>query len=113
MTWPRGRFCSGRSWTPDESERHDPELLGRLQQPHPRPVATRVVLEADAAEPGERVANVRLVVDRQHPAALGVDIGEGAVRQARTFLRAERWHLPIIADRPLDSPMPGPGGTTG
>ena len=81
----------------DEPERHDPELLGRLQEPHPRPVAVRVVLEADAAEPGERVANVRLVVDRQHPPALRIDVGKGAVREACAILRAERWHLPIIA----------------
>jgi hypothetical protein len=81
---------------PDESERHDPELLRRLQEPHSRSVAARLILEADAAEPGERVANVRLIVDRQHPPALGVDVRKGAVRQACSLPRAEWWHLPMI-----------------
>jgi hypothetical protein len=81
---------------PDESEGHDPVLLGRLQEAHPRSVATRVVLEADATEPGKGVADVGLVVDREDPPTLGVDVGEGPVRQACTFLRAERWHVPMI-----------------
>jgi hypothetical protein len=35
-------------------------------------------------------------VDRQHPPALGVDVGKGAVRQACTLPRAKWWHLLIM-----------------
>jgi hypothetical protein len=47
----------------NESERHDAELLRRLQEAHPRSVAVHLVLEVDATEPGERVTHVRLIVD--------------------------------------------------
>jgi hypothetical protein len=54
----------------NESKGHDPELLRRHQEPHPRSVVACLVLEADSAKPGERIPNVRLIVDRQHPPAL-------------------------------------------
>ena len=65
-----------------ETKGHDAELLGGPEESHPGLVTSRVVLEADAAEAGQRVAHVGLVVDRQHAVAPGVDVGEGAVRQA-------------------------------
>ena len=85
----------------DEADRHDAVLLRRVQEPGARALAGGVVLEADLAEPGERVPDVRLVVDRQPPPAARVDIGEGAggelgplagdqSRHASTILRFSR-----------------------
>src|SRR5262249_18289026 len=54
----------------------DAELLGGVQQARARALARVVVLEADLAEAGERVAHVRLVVDGQPAAAARVDVGE-------------------------------------
>ena len=48
----------------DEADRHDPVLLGRPQQPTPRPVARLLVLERNLAEPCERIPDVRRVMDR-------------------------------------------------
>jgi len=76
----------------DEADRHDAVLLRRPQQPGARPDAGVLVLEAHLVEARQRIPDMGLVVDRQAPAAPGVDVGEGAVRQLRARLRAKRGH---------------------
>ena len=49
----------------DEAHRHDPVLLGRIQQSFAGALLGRVVLEGNPAEAGQGVPNVRLVVDGQ------------------------------------------------
>ena len=81
----------------DEADGHDSVLLGRPQQPIARPVPGRVVLEGHLVEPREGIAHMHRVVDRQTPFAARIYVGEGAVGQLRTFLRAKRWHGGMIA----------------
>jgi hypothetical protein len=89
----------------DEADRHDAVPLGRAQQPAARAVAGRVVLEGDLVEPGEGVADVRRVVDREAPPALRVDVREGAVGKPRALLGAERGHGGMFA-RTIPPPPP-------
>jgi hypothetical protein len=79
---------------PDEAERYDPVLPRRPEQSHPGSIAAGLVLEVDPIEPGERVPDVRLVVDRQAPSAVRVDVGERAVRQLRPRSSIECRHRP-------------------
>ena len=76
----------------DEPEGHDPVLLGRVEQPLPRSLTGRVVLEVDLVEPGERVADVGGVVDRKPSPTPGVDVGERPIREVRPFRRFEPRH---------------------
>ena len=76
----------------DEAERHDPVLLGGVEQPLARSLAGRVVLEVDLVEPGERVADVGGVVDRKPSPTPGVDVGERPIREVRPFRRLEPRH---------------------
>ncbi len=80
-----------------EADRHDPVLLGGLQEPPPGAIAGIVVLELHLVESGQGVANVRFVVDRQPPPTPGIDVGEGAVAQRPALPGAEsvvtsRWY---------------------
>ena len=76
----------------DESDRHDAEALGGLEQPLAGALAGGVALEADLAEAGKRVADVGRIVDRQAPATLRVDVREGAVGQPGALGRFEAGH---------------------
>src|SRR5712691_2054429 len=76
----------------DEAHRHDPVLLGGLQQPRARPISGRFVLEGSLVEARECVADVGLVVDRQPAAPARIDVCEGTVGQAGTRLRIEIGH---------------------
>ena len=80
--------------TAEEADRDDPVPLGRPQQPGPRPIARLGILEAGLVEPRQRVPDVRLVVDRQPPAAGGVHVGEGAVGQSGPPRRVQLGHRP-------------------
>ena len=42
----------------DETDRHDLELLRRVEQPHARLLAGRLVFEGNLPEPNERVSDV-------------------------------------------------------
>ena len=81
----------------DESDRHDPVLLRRPQEPVARPVPRGLVLEHHLAEPRERIPDVRRVVDRQATAAVRIDVREGAVGKLAARLGAEPCHLAMIA----------------
>jgi hypothetical protein len=76
----------------DEPDRHDPELLGGVQQPPAGPVSRRVVLEGHPLEPGQSVAHVSHVVDRQPAPAARVDVGERAVREPGPFASGKLRH---------------------
>lgn len=65
----------------DEPHRYDPIPLRRVQQTLAGPLACRLALEGDLIEAGERVPQMRLVVDGKPPPAARVDVGEGAVRK--------------------------------
>ncbi len=86
----------GLQLTGDETDRHDPVLLGRVQQPLAGALPGALVLEPDLTEPGEGIADVGLVVDRQPPAAAGVDVGERAVRKVGSLRRIESGHAPTL-----------------
>ena len=49
----------------DEPDRHDPIPPGCVEQARPGSLPSGVVLEPDLAEPGQGVADVGLVVDRE------------------------------------------------
>ena len=76
----------------DEPDRDDPELLRCSEQPRAGPVTSGIVLEHDPVEPGKRIPNVRLVVDRQQPPTLRIDIRKRAVRQLRALVGPESCH---------------------
>jgi hypothetical protein len=76
----------------DEPDGNDAVLLRRVQQPPAGALPGRVVLEPDPFEPAERGPHVRLVVDRQASPAVGVDVGERPVREARPLTSAELGH---------------------
>ena len=78
--------------TGDEADRDDAEAFGRSEQSRAGLLARLLVLELDLVEAGEGVADVGGVVDRQAPAALGVDVGEGARRQLGSIRRLESGH---------------------
>jgi hypothetical protein len=78
----------------DEPDRHDAVLPGRVQQPLPCSLARGLVLEGDLVEPGQRVPYVGLVVDRQPPAAGGVDVGERPVGETRALAGLQSRHGP-------------------
>src|SRR5262249_28884488 len=84
----------------DESDRHDPELLGCVEQPAARLLPFGIRLEDNLAEPGERILDCCLVVDRQPAAPARVDIREGSVGKARALFRAEARHAATIARFP-------------
>ena len=77
----------------DEPHGDDAVSLGRLEQPGPRLLAGRLVLEHDLAEAGQGVAHVAGIVDRQPAPAAPVDIGEGAVRQPGSIGGFEPCHV--------------------
>ena len=85
----------------DEADRHDAVLLRRVQEPGARALPGGLVLEADPAETGQRIPDVRLVVDRQAPPAARIDVGEGAGRQAGSFAGRESRHASTIPRFPL------------
>ena len=57
----------GLQLTGDEPDRHDPVLLGGVQQPLAGALPGALVLEPDLTEASEGVADMGLVVDRQPP----------------------------------------------
>ncbi len=65
----------------DEAHRHEAIPLRCLEQARARPIPRPLVVECDATEACQRVADVRFVVDWQEPPAVRVDVGERAVRQ--------------------------------
>ena len=67
-------------------------FLAAFEQPAARPVAGRLVLELDLAEPGERVADVSRIVDRQPAPTARIDVCERPIGKCRTFLRIEANH---------------------
>ena len=76
----------------EEPERNDAVLLGRPQQPLARSLFGFVALERCLIEPGQRIPNMRHVVDRQPAATRRVDIGEGRIGQVRAGAGVEWWH---------------------
>ena len=56
--------------TVEETERHDAVSLRGTKKPLARPLASPIVLEAGLVEPGEGIADMRRVVDREPSAAL-------------------------------------------
>src|SRR3954467_5767569 len=106
---PRAGPPPGRTELPvDEPDRHDPESLGGVEQPLPRAIAGGVVLPCDAVEPRERVADVRLVVDREAPDTVRVDVGERSIRELGPFAGAELGHPPTKPGAPTPAPAPAP-----
>jgi hypothetical protein len=81
----------------EEPDGHDPVLLRGPQQPDARAIPRAVVLEGDLAEPRQRVAHVRGVVDREATCAARIDVGKGAVGERRTLLGRERCHAGMMA----------------
>lgn len=69
-----------------------PCFFGGPEEPLAGTFPRGVVLEVDLIEPGQGVANVRDVVDRQPAAPLGIDVGERAVGKPRAGDGVERWH---------------------
>ena len=94
------QLALGAQLAVDEPDGHDPVLLRRVQQPLAGPLAGRLVLEVDLVEPGERVADVRLVVDREAPAAGRIDQRKRAVRQLRPLGGIESRHASTITTPP-------------
>ncbi len=88
----------------DETDRHDAVALCSPQQPRARTVTRRVVFELDLAEPGQRVADVRRVVDREPPVALRIDVGERSIRERSPVGRREPRHAATVTVR--RSPRP-------
>ena len=86
------KLALGAQLAVDEPDGNDPVLLRRVQQPLAGPLAGLLVLEVDLVEAGERVADVRLVVDREAPAAGRIDQRERAVRQLRPLGGIESRH---------------------
>jgi hypothetical protein len=76
----------------DEPDGNEAVLLRRVQQPPASFLPRRIVLEPDPFEPAERVPHVRLVVDRQPPPTIGVDVGERPIGEARPLTSAELGH---------------------
>jgi hypothetical protein len=85
--------------TGDEPDRHDPVLLGRVQQSLAGALSSAFVFEHDLAETSERVPDVGLVVDRQPAPAAGVHVGERAVRKIGSLRRVESGHDATLATR--------------
>ena len=79
-----------------ETNGDDPVPARRTQQPAPCPITGGLVLEEDLVEAGQRVSNVRLVMNREPPAATRVDVGERAVAQRPWLLRAELRHASMV-----------------
>ena len=101
--WQRGQIGGpepslGPELAGDEPDRHDPVLLGRVQQTLSGPLPGGVVLESHLVEPGQGVPNVRLVVDGQPAVPFRVDVGEGAIWKTRPVTVAEPSHIPKIPD---------------
>jgi hypothetical protein len=80
----------------DEADGQNAELLRRVQQPLAGALPGSIVLEGNLVETGKCVSDMRLIVDRQSPLALGIDVGKCAVRQAGALLGAERGHASKI-----------------
>jgi hypothetical protein len=76
----------------DEPDRDDAVAPGRVEQPGPRPVPGRLVLEDHLVEAGQGVPNVCRVVDRQAPPAFRIDVGERPIRELRSIAGSERRH---------------------
>src|SRR5262249_34345844 len=95
-----GVLLLGLQLARDESDRHDTELLGGVEEPAARLLPRGIRLEDDLTEPGERILHVRLVVDRQPAASARVDVRERSVREARSLFRVEAGHAATIARFP-------------
>ena len=80
-----------------EADGHDAVLLRRAQQTRPGSIASGIVLEDDLVEPGQGIADMGRVVDRQPPTALRIDVRKRAVRQSSASLRVQLAHAsPVI-----------------
>ncbi len=86
------RPLTGIDLAGDETDRHDAVALCSPQQACTSTVTRRVVLELDLAEPGQRVAHVRRVVDREPPVALRIDVGERSIRERSPVGRRQPRH---------------------
>src|SRR6185503_18577948 len=99
----------------DEPDGHDAVLLGRVQQALARELASRLVLEVDLGEPGQRIPHVRPVVDGQPPPAASIHVGERPIRKARPLAALEASHgandsLPFPAARESEPALAVPPG---
>ena len=90
----------------NEADRHDLELLRRVQQTLASAVTGCVALEVDPPEPCQRVANMARIVDRQSPAATRVDVREGTVGKFRPLVRIEACHVQTVARSSYRSRQP-------
>ena len=102
----------------DEPDGHDAVFLRRVQQALAGALPSGVVLEVDLAEPGQRIADVGLVVNGQASTAARVDVRKRPVRKARSLFAPEASHASTIArlpgrrERPDSRPC-GPGSGMG
>src|SRR5439155_16841790 len=80
----------------EEPDGYNAVLLRGIEQPLAGTLPGRLVLEGHLAKTGERVPHVRLVVNGQPPAAVGVDVGKGAIWQAGPFAGSEAGHASTI-----------------
>src|SRR5438552_4389868 len=80
----------------EEPDGYNAVLLRGIEQPLAGTLPGRLVLEGHLAKTGERVPHVRLVVNGQPPAAVGVDVGKGASWQAGPVAGPEAGPAPTI-----------------
>ncbi len=83
----------------DEPDGDDLAAFRGVEQPEPCTVASGLIVEGDLAEAGQRVANVRRIVDRQPSPAMRIDIGERPIREIGPFLRIEASHTANVTQR--------------
>jgi hypothetical protein len=86
----------GAQMAGDEPDGHDPEPLRRPQQADPGVVTGPVVLERHLPEAGQRVADVRRVVQREPAPTGGVDVRKRAIGQRCPVLWIETRHGPRV-----------------
>ena len=89
----------------DEPDGQDAVTLRGLEQPRAGAIACRLVLEEDAVEARQGVADVGLVVDRQAPPSAAVDVRERAVGQLRAVALSQFGHRPNDRRNDYDRPM--------
>jgi hypothetical protein len=78
--------------TGDEADRHDLELLRRVEQPHARPLSGGLIFEGDLPEPYEGVSDVTGIVNGQPAPPAGIDVCERTVWEVCSLLRVETGH---------------------
>lgn len=87
---------AGRQFRPelavDKANRQDSVALRRLEQAGPRAIPHGLVVEQEPVEARQGVADMRLVVDRQAAASVGVDVREGGIGKLRPFSCAQLSH---------------------